>query len=109
MNIKTSSNLDISSSASISQQQGVNIHSPTEDDASHEAADEVDDAGGGTLPDQSCESVLVNGISVLLAILETRKAVSNSFVVNDYLDSCTAGKTKCKSDDTQFNIIVGGG
>ena len=42
MNIKTSSTLDISSSASISQQQGVNIHSPTEDDASHEAEDEVE-------------------------------------------------------------------
>merc|ERR1712226_968647 len=42
-------------------------------------------------PDESCESVLVNGISVLLAILETRKAVSNSFVNNDYLDPCGTG------------------
>ena len=104
MNIKTSSNLDISSSpVSISQQQAVNIHSPTEDDTSHEAADEVDDAGGGTLPDQSCESVLVNGISVLLAILETRKAVSNSFAVNDYLDACSAGKKQMYDTNATTN------
>ena len=48
-------------------------------------------------PDESCESVLVNGISVLLAILETRKAVNNSFVTNDYFDSCGSGKTLTNS------------
>ena len=42
-------------------------------------------------PDESCESVLVNGISVLLAILETRKAVNNSYNTNDYLDTCSTG------------------
>ena len=49
---------------------------------------------GDVYPDESCESVLVNGISVLLAILETRKAVSNSFVSNDYLDPCGTGKIR---------------
>ena len=48
--------------------------------------------GNGTeFPDESCESVLVNGISVLLAILETRKAVNNSYNTNDYLDTCSTG------------------
>ena len=60
-------------------------------------------------PDESCESVLVNGISVLLAILETRKAVSNSFVNNDYLDPCGTGKThftaKAKFPHKNTNLL----
>ena len=48
--------------------------------------------GENAYPDEACESVLVNGISVLLAILETRRAVNNSFVTNDYLDPSGTGK-----------------
>ena len=96
--------------------------SPPKDDTSQDPPNEEDDTGGGNIiykigiskiatrkyfeapvnkiyytgenayPDEACESVLVNGISVLLAILETRKAVSNSFVANDYLDACGTGK-----------------
>merc|ERR1712018_280009 len=68
----SSSKSESDKSNSSGEVNSVNSSVSSKEDNMQSSSNE-DDAGGGgdsAFPDESCESVLVNGISVLLAILE---------------------------------------